>query len=79
MKVKKIEEVIIEEARKLNKTNRDKNQCATQAVMDILSAEEMCQFAALYDITMDHIIEWVEKELEVDPDIDSNKGDEPQC
>ena len=63
MKVKKIEEVIIEEARKLNKTNRDKNQCATQAVMDILSAEEMCQFAALYDITMDHIIDWVEKEL----------------
>ena len=79
MKVKKIEEVIIEEARKLNKTNPDKNQCATQAVMDILSAEEMCQFATLYDITMDHIIEWVEKELEVDPDIDSNKGDEQQC
>ena len=79
MKVKKIEEVIIEEARKLNKTNPDKNQCATQAVMDILSAEEMCQFATMYDITMDHIIEWVEKELEVDPDIDSNKGDEQQC
>lgn len=79
MKVKKIEEVIIEEARKLNKTNPDKNQCATQAVMDVLSAEEMCQFATMYDITMDHIIEWVEKELEVDPDIDSNKGDEQQC
>lgn len=79
MKVKKIEEVIIEEARKLNKTNPDKNQCATQAVMDTLSAEEMCQFATMYDITMDHIIEWVEKELEVDPDIDSNKGDEQQC
>lgn len=79
MKVKKIEEVIIEEARKLNKTNPDKNQCATQAVMDILSAEEMCQFATMYDITMDHIIEWVEKELEVDPDIDPNKGDEQQC
>ena len=79
MKVKKIEEVIIEEARKLNKTNPDKNQCATQAVMDILSAEEMCQFATMYDVTMDNIIDWVEKELEVDPDIDSNKGDEQQC
>lgn len=79
MKVKKIEEVLIEEARKLNKTNPNKNQCATQAIMEVLTAEEMCQFATLYDVTMDHIIEWVEKELEVDPDTDHNKGDEQQC
>ena len=68
MQVKKIEERLIQEAQKLNKTNPNKTQCATQAVMNILTPEEMCEFATLYDITMDHIIDWVEKEL--------RKGDE---
>ena len=63
MQVKKIEERLIQEAQELNKTNPNKTQCATQAVMNILTPEDMGQFATLYDITMDHIIEWVEKEL----------------
>ena len=63
MQVNKIEERLIQEAQKLNKTNPNKTQCATQAVMNILTPEEMCDLAALYDITMDHIIDWVEKEL----------------
>ena len=63
MQVNKIEERLIQEAQKLNKTNSNKTQCATQAVMNILTPEEMCELAALYDITMDHIIDWVEKEL----------------
>ena len=61
MQVKKIEERLIQEAQKLNKTNPNKTQCATQAVMNILTPEDMSQFATSYDITMDHIIEWVEK------------------
>lgn len=63
MQVKKIEERLIQEAQKLNKTNPNKTQCATQAVMNILTPEEMGQLATLYDITMDHIIDGVEKEL----------------
>ena len=63
MQVKKIEERLIQEAKELNKTNPNKTQCATRAVMNILTPEEMCEFATLYDITMDHIIDWVEKEL----------------
>ena len=63
MQVKKIEEWLIQEAKKLNKTNPNKTQCATQAVMNLLTPKEMCEFATLYDITMDHIIAWVEKEL----------------
>ena len=63
MQVNKIEERLIQEAQKLNKTNPNKTQCATQAVMNILTPEEMCELATLYDITMDHIIDWVEKEL----------------
>ena len=63
MQVKKIEERLIQEAQELNKTNPNKTQCATQAVMNILTPEDMCEFATLYDITMDHIIDWVEKEL----------------
>ena len=63
MQVKKIEEWLIQEAKKLNKTNPNKTQCATQAVMNLLTPKEMCEFATLYDITMDHIIDWVEKEL----------------
>ena len=63
MQVKKIEERLIQEAQELNKTNPNKAQCATKAVMNILTPEDMCEFATLYDITMDHIIDWVEKEL----------------
>ena len=63
MQVKKIEERLIQEAQKLNKKKKKKTQCATQAVMNILTPEDMSQFATLYDITMDHIIDWVEKEL----------------
>ena len=63
MQVKKIEERLIQEAQELNNTNPNKTQCATQAVMNLLTPKEMCEFATLYDITMDHIIDWVEKEL----------------
>ena len=63
MQVKKIEERLIQEAQELNKTNPNKTQCAKQAVMNILTPEDMGQFATLYNITMDHIIDWVEKEL----------------
>lgn len=47
MQVKKIEEMVIQEAQKLNKTNPNKPQCATQAVMNILTPEEMGELATL--------------------------------